>query len=197
MATIRIPLLVLFLFTGISIGYAQEPIALEPPSREIHEMKGSHRLSLGLGHTHVAKGKNEGKTEWLTMGSFSFNYDYWLSNRFAVGVQSDLVLETFSVETSEGEVIEREYPVTLVPVGLYKIGKHLGLIGGVGVEFAAGKNLGLYRLGGECAFNMPNDWELSFEVVWDVKWDYYDSWLLGIMVSKILSPRHHEEAHHD
>jgi hypothetical protein len=39
-------------------------------------MKGSHRLTFGLGHTHVSRGKIDGDTKWLALASWSFNYDY-------------------------------------------------------------------------------------------------------------------------
>jgi len=180
-----IPLLGLFILTA-STTYGQHEETHAPAAHAVHSLKGSHRFSFGLGHTHISEGKIQDKTEWLTLASFSLNYDYWLSDHFALGLQSDMVLEEFFIRAADDMEIERSYPVTLAPVGIYKIGKHLGLIGGVGLEITKEDNLALTRLGFEYGFHVPGDWEISLEAVWDVKWDYYDSWLMGFTVSKIL-----------
>ena len=36
-----------------------------------HSMKGTHRLTLGLGHTQVSQGKVNGDTKWLSLVSWS------------------------------------------------------------------------------------------------------------------------------
>ena len=182
------------LTVATSLSGQHVPAASEPAGGA-HGMRGSHRLSFGLGHTHISEGKINDKTEWLTLASFSLNYDYWLSDRFGIGLQSDLVLEEFFIESAEGDEIERSYPLTFIPVGIYKIGKHFGLIGGIGLEVTKADNLGLTRLGFEYGFHVPKNWEISLEAVWDVKWDYYDSWLMGFTISKIL-PSGHQAEHH-
>jgi len=156
-----------------------------------HSMKGAHRLTLGLGHTHISEGVIDGKTEWVTAGSWSFNYDYWLSDSWAIGLQNDLVLETFFVEDREKEVIERSYPWSIVPVAIYKPFKRLSFLGGVGLEFATEKNLTLTRLGVEYGFHLPKNWEVGAALVWDNKWNYYNSWGLAITISRIWPKRVH------
>ena len=37
------------------------------------------------------------------MPSWSLNFDYWISNKWAIGVQNDLILESFIIEDHEGE----------------------------------------------------------------------------------------------
>lgn len=163
----------------------------ETHSHEEHNMAGAHRLTVGFGHTHVSEGKVDGKTQWLVLASWSLNYDYWLSNRWAVGLQSDIVLETFVIEDHENEIIERSYPVSLVPVAIYKVGNHLSVLGGVGFELAEERNLTMTRLGLEYGFHLPKSFEVGAALVWDGKWDYYNSWGLAITVSKIWRKEHH------
>lgn len=159
--------------------------AQEQLSDEHHEQKGAHRLTLGLGHTHVSEGKIDGDTKWLALASWSFNYDYWLSNKWAIGLQNDLVLESFKIEHGSQEILERSYPLAIVPVALYKPGKRLSIIGGVGTEFAHQKNLMLTRIGFEYGWHLPSNWEVGGALVWDSKWNYYNSWGLGFTFSKI------------
>lgn len=153
-------------------------------------MKGSPRLTLGLGHTHISQGVIEEKTRWLVAASWSLNFDYWISDKFAIGLQNDVVMESFKIEDKEQETIERKYPWSIVPVAIYKPGKRFSLLGGIGYEVAAGKNLTLTRLGMEYGFHIPGNWEVGAALVWDNKWKYYNSWGLAFTVSKIWPKKH-------
>jgi len=85
--------------------------------KEEEMLKGAHRITTGLGHTHISKGKNvDGKTVWLLQPSWSLNYDYWIVNKWAIGLQSDLVLEKFIVKDDSGEDLERENPWAVIPL---------------------------------------------------------------------------------
>lgn len=152
-----------------------------------NEHKGTSRLTAGLGHTHISEGKIEGKTEWLALPSWSLNFDYWIANKWAIGLQNDVILESFFIENDDNELLERSFPVASVPVILYKPGKRLILIGGVGAEFTHEKTLTLTRLGLEYGFHLPNKWEVGAALVWDNKWNYYNSWGLAITVSKLFN----------
>jgi hypothetical protein len=96
-------------------------------------------------------------------------------------------LESFFIENDDNELLERSYPVASVPVILYKPGKRLILIGGVGAEFTHEKTLTLTRLGLEYGFHLPNKWEVGAALVWDNKWNYYNSWGLAITISKLFN----------
>lgn len=176
--------LTILLCLVLSVSMAQDHQA-EHASSDHHGMKGSHRLTLGLGHTHISEGKVDNKTQWLATASWSLNYDYWLSDKWAIGLQNDLILETFIIEDHHEEFIERSYPLAMVPVAIYKPGKHFSLIGGVGAEFSSGHTLALTRLGMEYGFHLPKNWEVGAALVWDNKWNYYNSWGIAFTASKI------------
>jgi hypothetical protein len=154
-------------------------------TNESHGLKGTNRITVGLGHTHVSEGIVEGKTQWLPLASWSLNYDYWLSDRWAIGLQNDWILESFKVEEHGGEIIERTNPIAVVPVGMYKFKNGLTTIAGAGIEFSKGHNLGLTRLGFEYGWHLPKNFELGVALVWDNKWNYYNSWGLAVTVSKL------------
>ncbi len=179
-------LLVLFACCMTFVGFGQH--TAEPnqqPGHATHSLKGTHRLTLGLGHTHIAEGVVDGEVEWISAGSWSFNYDYWLSDSWAIGLQNDLVLEIFFVEDNDKEVIERSRPWSVVPVAIFKPFKRLSFLGGVGVEFTKEQNLVLTRL------DLPKDWEVGAALVWDNKWNYYNSWGIAFTVSRLLPKKHH------
>jgi hypothetical protein len=156
-----------------------------------NEHKGTSRLTLGLGHTHVSEGKIDGKTEWLALPSWAINFDYWFSNKWAVGLQNDIILESFFIENGDNELLERSYPIASVPVILYKAGNRLTLIAGIGAEFTHEQTLTMTRLGIEYGFHLPNNWEVGTALVWDNKWDYYNSWGLAITISRLWSKHKH------
>lgn len=157
----------------------------------LHGMKNASRMTLGLGHTHISEGKVNGKTQWLAAASWSMNYDKWLSDKWAIGLQSDLILESFVIESHQVELIERNFPLAMVPAALYKPGKHFTYIAGVGAEFSQGHTLTMTRLGVEYAAHLPKNYEVGVAFVWDGKWKYYNSWGLAFTFSKIWPKKHH------
>lgn len=154
--------------------------------KESHSLKSNHRISLGLGHTSISQGEVDGETEWLSMPSWSLNYDYWISNKFAIGLQNDIVIESYKVEEHDSETLERNYPVSIIPVIIYKPIEQLGIVGGVGTEIAGGHGITLTRIGIEPGFHLPGNWEAGGSLVWDAKWDHYNSWAITFIISKLL-----------
>ena len=170
----------------LRVGYTQ-PV---PETADHNRMRGTHRLSLMLGHTHISKGvQADGRRQWLALAAWGLKYDYWLSDRWAVGLHTDVILETFAVEEhlrSDAGVLERRYPVGLAGVGTYKPTQHSSFLFGAGGEFAQTGTLFLNRLGYEWGTHLPKQWELSVEVAYDFRWGAYDSWTLAIGISKLL-----------
>jgi hypothetical protein len=179
-----------FLF---SIGIFAQHTGQQDTTHTSHGMKGSHRLTIGMGHTHLSQGEIEGRTEWLPIASWTLNYDYWLSKKWAIGLQNDMIMETFIVKHEGDKEIERKNPLAMVPVAMYKFGKHFSGIGGVGIEFSEGHNLVLTRIGFEYGWHLPNHFEAGLAAVWDNKWGYYNSWGLAFTFSKIWP--HHKQPH--
>ena len=182
MNSISKPLFFILFFSGFII-HAQDNIHDDNESH--FDMKGASRLSLGLGHTYVSQGEKEGDTKWLVVPSWSIDYDYWLTEKWAIGLQNEIILETFVIETNDKELFERNHPITIIPVGLYKPVEHLTLIGGFGAEFSENDNFATTRLGLEYGFHLPKQWEVSATAIWDGKWNYYNSWGLSFTISKI------------
>ncbi len=166
-------------------GYSQESHRHLEHGSQIFSNKGLNRITLGLGHTHISEGKIDGKTKWLALASWSLNYDHWFSEKVAFGLQNDIVLESFIIEHGDEELLERSYPVSSVPVFLYRPGKKLVIIGGIGAEISQGNTLTMTRLGLEYGFHLSPDWEVGVTALWDGKWNYYNSWGLGFTLSRV------------
>ena len=158
----------------------------EHTEHEHHGMKGKHRVTMAIGHAHIFGGERSDESKVVVAPTWGLSYDYWLSNQWAVGLQTELIVESFIVKHNNEEEVEREYPIALVPVGLFKPLEHLTILAGVGAEFAASETIMMTRLGVEVGWEVPGDWEVGFEMLWDGKWNFYDSWGISFTASKIL-----------
>jgi hypothetical protein len=147
------------------------------------KFKPYHSISALLSHTMIKDGIREGKTEWIAFPSFAFDYNFVFSPKWRIGLHNDLIFEDFIVETDEKE-LERSEPVASVLVGGFKPCKQFTLEAGMGYEFSKEENLLLTRVGAEYSLELPKEWELVVNLVYDVKWDAYDSFAFGVGVSK-------------
>lgn len=68
----------------------------------------------------------------------------------------------------------------------YKPGKHFSYMLGSGGEFAHTGNLFLVRVGVEYGFHISKDWELNGNITNDLKINAYNSWALGMGVTKVF-----------
>jgi hypothetical protein len=177
-------LLFFFLMLFIMAAYGQENVKKE--SKE-EALKGANRLSLVLGHAHLSQGiKDDGTKGWKAVPSIAFDYDYWISNHWAIGLHNDLMVEDIEVEDHDNTVIERSKPFASVATAIFKPKRHVSFMAGMGAEFAAEGNLALTRLGIETGWEMKNNWEFGIGLVYDIKWNAYDTWVFGFGISKIL-----------
>ena len=159
-------------------------IAQESESSESTELK-KHRISLGLGHTHIPSSELiEGRNK-LAFASWTLDYDFHFNERWALGLQTDLIMESFIIKRFNQEEIERDYPFSVSPVVLFKPFERWSFVAGVGAEFAPGETLGFTRLGVEYGIEISENWEFGITFLWDAKWEYYNSWGLALMISRL------------
>jgi hypothetical protein len=184
---LRYLLLVLLLtpVCGTSI-IAQEVEKKENKPHGEHVFKPHSTLGIVLGHAHVFSGVDEnGDKKALSLPSWGLDYTYHLSPKWAVGLHTDIILESYKVEKHQGDqAIERSFPIAPAFMGIYKPNHHWNLMVGAGGEFAKEENFFLTRLGVEYGAEIRNGWEVFGNLAYDIKWDGYDSWLLGIGISK-------------
>ena len=179
----KLPVIVALFFVMI-IASAQEA---EKKETKEEGLKGTHRLSLVLGHSHLSTGiQKNGKKGWKAVPSWGLDYDYWISNHWAIGLQTDLMIETFEVEDHDNTVIERTKPITIVGAAIFKPKEHISFVAGMGGEFASEGDYALTRLGIESGWEIKNNWEFGISLLFDIKWNAYNTWVFGFGISKLL-----------
>ncbi|MCH6234398.1 hypothetical protein [Cognataquiflexum rubidum] len=144
-----------------------------------------HRVSLMMGHTHIPSGESEGEKKFMAVPSWGLDYNFQISRKWAVGIHSDIITESFTVIDFEGnEEFERERPLTMTLVGVFKPHERWSFLAGAGYEFAAEENLSLLRLGIERGWEMQKDWEVFVTAQYDLRLSVYDTFMLGVGFSK-------------
>lgn len=179
------PLIFFVVFIIVVSATAQE--AERKESTEQEGLRGTHRFSLIISHTHLSQGiKENNKRSWIVIPSWGFDYDYWIGDHWALGLQNDLMVETFKVEDQDNTVIERTRPFSSIASVIFKPKEHIGFVAGMGGEFAKEENFAVTRFGIEACREMKKDWEFSISLAYDIKWNAYDSWLIGIGIGKLI-----------
>jgi hypothetical protein len=150
------------------------------------DKKAMHQLTLVISHSIIAPGEN---SERITVPSWAVDYDYWISSHWAIGLHNDIILESYEVINSgseEGSTIERTNPISSVAAVVFKPKKHSLFILGMGAEFAKEENLALTRIGYEYGWEIGKNWDLGAGIVYDIKWHTYDTWIIGLGVSRFF-----------
>ncbi|MEX0635296.1 MAG: hypothetical protein WD135_00905 [Ferruginibacter sp.] len=142
-------------------------------------------IGLVLNHAHVFNGRDDaGDKKVLALPSWGIDYNYYFHPKWGIGLHTDIILESFKVEGKEGIEIERTTPIAPAIMGIYKPGEHWNFLAGIGGEFAEEENFLITRFGVEYGAEIQNGWEVSGSLLYDIKWKGYDSWVLGIGISK-------------
>lgn len=156
-------------------------------AQEQDEFRPYHRVAFVLSHAHVPSAVGRDGKEWLTLPAFGLDYDYSFSRRWTAGIHSDLIVENFLVESNLGNderVLERSRPVAIAAVAGFKPVEHLTCVLGFGAELAKEENLFLARLGAEYGWEVSQNWEIAVSLMYDLKWDAYDTWVFGFGASR-------------
>ena len=66
----------------------------------------------------------------------------------------------------------------------YKIRDAISLELGAGAEYAKEGTFFVTRFGFEYAYELPHEWEVKTNLTYDVKWEAYNSFSLGVGVAK-------------
>jgi len=176
-------LLLSFLFMFSFGAFAQTELEKE---KEI-EIQSKHSLGFVIGHARIGQGRNaEGDKEFLAVPSLAFDYNYWFSERWALGLHTDFLNENFFIENEEGEILERERPIAPAIMGVYKPSERWAISLGVGKEYSNEQNFTLTRLSIEYGVEIRKGWEVFGVLSQDFRWTAYNVTTIGLGLSKKL-----------
>jgi hypothetical protein len=150
-----------------------------------------HSIGLVIGHTQISQGiQSDGQRKWLSLPVWAINYNFKFKPQWALGLHTDIIFEDFLVEehlnNSQEKVLERKYPIASALMATYKPFKHVSFLLGTGAEFSHSGNLFLVRCGFEYSYHFANNFELNAIITNDLKVNAYNSWSIGLGVSKVF-----------
>ncbi len=185
----RLYSIILLIFIGLAVQAQQE----EKMGREA-SFRPHSRFTLMMAHymfPHVVETETGNKNDLVP--AWGVDYDYWFHPHWAIGLHSDLILQQYKIERkNDATELTRSFPVSTALVGIFKPGKHLAFVSGFGKEFEKEETLSLWNIGVEYGFELPHHWELSLNFIYEDKFHAYDSWIMGIGISKsVFGPKRH------
>jgi hypothetical protein len=149
--------------------------------------KKSHlKLSAALEHARIRRGLSSGEASGIAASAWALNLDYFISEKWSVGLHNDIILENFQVLDDEKEVVDRHYPLTLLPSLGYELAKHFSLTASAGAELSKEKNYFMYRIGTEYHLGFQKSWEFTASFNYDFKVRGYNSWNIGMGIGKFF-----------
>ncbi len=150
-----------------------------------------HSFGLAIGHAFIFEGgKVEGENKTLNVPMWGIDYNLQLSRKWVVGLHTDFLVESFMIETKHDngntETIQRSYPIAPAIMGFFKPNEHWSFGLGAGEEFAKEENLFLNRAALEYGVEIRKGWEVFGVLQYDIRWNAYDTWSIGMGISKAL-----------
>lgn len=165
---------------------SQSTQAQETEKEDNRENALHHRVSFAIAHSYIpaANEANGEKTIFITP-TLGFNYELWFNKKWAVGLHNDFIMQSFNIENTDNKpAIKREFPILTTLVGIFKPCKHIMVFAGPGKEFEKNENFTVVKTGIEYGVELPKGFEVGFGLEYDTKIKGYDSWLVGIGISK-------------
>jgi hypothetical protein len=186
----------------VVLFFCYSPSIAQQYEKEKEPFRPQHIISIVISHAQVFDGKDiNGEKKVLSLPSWGLDYTFQFKPKWGIGLHTDIITETFEVEKhlengGSGDIIERSYPIAPAIMGIFKPGNHWSFLIGAGVEFAKEENFFLNRAGVEYAAELPKGWEVFGSLSYDIKWSAYDTWLIGLGISKVLGWKKHENRSH-
>lgn len=151
---------------------------------ESHEFK-HHRVAIIIGHGHVfgAESVENGKNI-VTIPTWGIDYQYWVNEKFGMGLKSDIEIMDYVVHSGEENQVIRSNPVIVSTVFLYHPSKGWNFLIGPGIEFEESHNFFVIRAGMGYEFELPRHWDFAPEIVLDLKDGNIGSFTWGIGIGK-------------
>jgi hypothetical protein len=153
-------------------------------SQHVHPHEDAHkgiRIAALIGHTMI---KSEGSDAHLFIPSWGLDIEYWISNKWGIGLHNDIEIESFIVVTKGEEDIERINPLVVTLDALYHFKSGLVLSGGPGVELAEGESFYLFRFGAELEVPISNGFDVVPSIFFDQRFDGFSTWTVALGIGK-------------
>ena len=180
-------LLFIVLSSGVYSQTLEENLSEEflEEVQEDEEEEGKFSIAAVIGHTFIYGANNlEGEEIARYVPMMAIDFNYFFSEKFGLGLHTDIIYETIFLEGEGEEEIERTRPVAPALMLSYKLNKHFSVAAGIGAEFTSEEIFGVNRLSFEYGAPIKNGWEFFALLSQDFRWEIYNTTSLGLGLSK-------------
>ena len=116
-------------------------------SHESHALPG-HRITLIMANSLVDNSFTEESGNILVVPTFGFYYDYFMNERWGVGLHTDILVQQFKVEKhGDKRQIVRGNPVGIAGMVLFRPHRRWVLMAGYGFELEKNENFQMFGIG--------------------------------------------------
>lgn len=162
------------------IGFAQDHSnSISSHNEDFKKIK----ISLAFAQAYIPSHHlNEESESAQLIPTNGIDVQYNFNHKFFVKWTNELEFLTYNLKNNEGEERVRENAfLSSVTLG-YEFYDKFAVIAGVGYEFEKSKDLRVFRLGMEYSFPIGGNWELSPELLYDIKEDSHTAITWGLAV---------------
>jgi hypothetical protein len=152
----------------------------------------SLRGSVMMAYSHIPQA-NQGGQKMAIIPTWGFDVDYIFHRKWSISAQADIKMQSFEVE-SEEVVLDRSYPFSLALAGHFRPLPHWSFFAGPGLEFEQSRNLWIFKIGTEYAFEISETFEIGIGLIYENREEVYDGFTFGVSFNTRLWTRHPEPA---
>jgi len=173
----KFPLVILFCLMMV-------PSALLSQEEHNHEWKNRAAFFTG---TSMAPTMLDGKdpSMFIFVPTYGLEYERKITPWMALGVLTEIELENYVIEKSDGEVIDRSFVYVGTLLVLLKTPvKHLIFYFGPGYELASEQNFSIFKIGIEYDIEIGHNWGIAPDIAYDRISNVYRTFTFGIAIGK-------------
>ncbi|QLE00377.1 hypothetical protein HX109_01935 [Galbibacter sp. BG1] len=169
-------------------AFGQENESENENDMETEEEFKRHKPAIFTGYSWIPQGEDEdtGEKETIFVPSIGFSYEYWFSEKWAIGTYNDVEIIKYEVERDdESSSLKRENAISLSIAGVYEVLPKWTLIAGTGLDIDKNETLPILHFATEYVILEKADTELSVSLSYNNK-RFYDSFSIGLVLGKKL-----------
>lgn len=186
-------LIAVIYFTITGVATAQH----EEVSKPSHSLK-RHKIGAFLGNAliHGVHNTQTGKEQYVLAPTVGIDYEYWISQKWAIGTYNEIAHMDLEVITEDHEeYIKRENAMLFSAVVVFEPVHNLGIFAGTGIETDPHHTFWIRYMGLEYTFIRSNDWEVAISAGY-VNKDAYDAFTFGIVIGRRFGKTIPTKEHH-
>lgn len=134
-----------------------------------HEEFYPHTLALFVGYTFIPTTVSSEDKQTFVAPTIGLDYFYRFNHKIGLGLQNDLELASYELESGSNEILKREYAFVSAVVFFYEPVSWWSVFAGPGYEFEHHESFFLARIGTDFIKRFNDGWSLALTFTVDIK----------------------------